>query len=344
MSDAQAADWVFYSLAEVYDLCLNILVAHGLSHPQADAAARVFSAGERDECRSHGLYRLPGCVKTIASRKFRKDAEPVLLESTGPVLRCDAAYGFSCLAFERAVPETVRRAKHHGIAVLIINHCYHYSALWYEVEELARHGLVSLAMNPSLRSVAPAGGTRPLLGTNPFAFGWPRPAGDPFVFDFATSEVARGEIELHRQNGKQIPLGWAIDSAGAPTTDPVAALSGAMLAFGGHKGSALSVMIELLAGPLINDFMSYESTDFDDGLGVAPCHGELILAFDPHTLLGDDKTRAFERAEDLFRQIKDQGARLPSERRYQARQRTLQQGVRISRVQDDLLQTLLGTK
>jgi delta1-piperideine-2-carboxylate reductase len=113
------------------------------------------------------------------------------------------------------------------------------------------------------------------------------------------------------------------------------------LSFGGHKGSALSTMIELIAGPLINDLMSFESTEFDAGAGAAPCHGELILAFSPELLLGLDKAAAFERAEGLFRQITEQGARLPSERRYQARLRSLRDGVKISRVQHDLLQSLL---
>jgi LDH2 family malate/lactate/ureidoglycolate dehydrogenase len=114
-----------------------------------------------------------------------------------------------------------------------------------------------------------------------------------------------------------------------------------MIAFGGHKGSALSIMIELLAGPLINDMMSFESTDFDAGAGAAPCHGELILVFDPARLLGDDHAAAMGRAEQLFHEVNSQGARLASERRYSARQRSLAHGVRIPRIQDDLLKQLL---
>jgi delta1-piperideine-2-carboxylate reductase len=332
---------VSYGLDELSELCQAVLMKHGLSSGQARSVARVITAGERDECRSHGVYRLPGCVRTVQSPKFNLVADPFIEISEGPVVRCDAGYGFSCLAFDLSLPVFASRARKYGMAALIINKCYHFSALWYEVEELAKLGLVSLALNPSQRSVAPAGGKRALLGTNPLAFGWPRPKEDPYVFDFATSEVARGEIELHRQNGKQIPLGWALDVRGEPTTDPIAALSGAMLAFGGHKGSALSIMIELLAGPLINDMMSFESSDFDAGSGAAPCHGELILAFDPEALLGESYDAAMQRAELLFQQIKDQGARLPSERRYCARRRSLEHGVRISRVQDDLLKQLL---
>ncbi len=337
------ANFVSYTLEDIESLCISILTRHGLSLQQAAAIAKVLAAGERDECRSHGVYRIPGCVKTVKSPKFRPNAIPEISPHTGPLLRVDAKFGFSCLALEMATPGLVARANEFGMAALVINNCYHFSALWYEVEELAKYGLVSMAMNPSLRAVAPAGGTKALFGTNPFAFGWPRPHGNPYVFDFATSEVARGEIELHRQNGKQIPLGWAIDRNGAATTDPAAGLAGAMLTFGGHKGSALSTMIELLAGPLINDMMSFESSDFDAGAGAAPCHGELILAFSPERLLGLDKETAFERAEGLFRQITEQGARLPSQRRFEARLRSQSDGVQITRIQHDLLQGLLNS-
>lgn len=342
MQSARQSDgMVSYTLDEIKELCQAVLMKHGLSSDQSRSVARVITAGERDECRSHGVYRLPGCVKTVQSKKFNPSADPRIGNSEGPIVRCDAGYGFSCLAFDQSLPVFVDRARKFGMAALIINRCYHFSALWYEVEELAKAGLVSLALNPSQRSVAPAGGRKALLGTNPLAFGWPRSGGEPYVFDFATSEVARGEIELHRQNGKEIPLGWALDNDGEPTTDPVAALAGAMMAFGGHKGSALSIMIELLAGPLINDMMSFESSDFDEGAGAAPCHGELILAFAPKTLLGGDHDGAMQRAEHLFQQIKDQGARLPSARRYAARRRSMEHGVKITKVQDELLKRLL---
>ncbi len=333
---------ITHSLDDVHRLCFRILTRHGLSEAQAAAISKVLTAGERDECRSHGVYRIPGCVKTVKSQKFNCDAVPDISPSEGPVVRVDANFGFSCLALDMAIPELVARTNAFGLSALVINNCFHFSALWYEVEELAKHGLVSLAMSPSLRWVAPAGGVKSLLGTNPIAFGWPRPDGNPYVFDFATSEVARGEIELHRQNAKAMPLGWAIDKNGNPTTDPAAGLAGAMLTFGGHKGSALSTMIELLAGPLINDMMSFESSAFDAGAGAAPCHGELILAFSPERLLGIDKATAFERAEGLFRQITEQGARLPSQRRYEARLRSERDGVKITRIQNDLLQRLLS--
>ena len=154
-------------------------------------------------------------------------------------------------------------------------------------------------MNPSHSWVAPEGGKEPVFGTNPIAFAWPRPGGVPFVFDFATSAIARGDIELHAKQGKAIPPEWAIDADGRPTTDPKAALQGAMRTFGGHKGSALAAMVELLGGALIGDMTSRESMDFDEGVGATPCHGELVIAFDPKVFLGDDLDTGRARRADV---------------------------------------------
>lgn len=152
------------------------------------------------------------------------------------------------LAFDVGRPILIEKARAHGLAAMAINRCCHFSAIWPEVEDIAADGIAALCMLPSHSFVAPAGGTKPVFGTNPIAFAWPRSDLYPYVFDFATSAVARGEIELHRRADKEIPPGWALDSSGRSTTDPAAALAGSMLTFGGHIGSALSTMIELLEG------------------------------------------------------------------------------------------------
>lgn len=320
---------VTLSVREVFQLSLQVLHLAGLSREQAEPVARVITAGERDECYSHGLYRLPGCVETIGSPNFVRNAVPTIVETSTAVVHADAAFGYSLLAFDRALPIVERKAKSSGVCILAINNCFHFSALWPEIEAITDKGLAVIAMTPSHSWVAPAGGTQPVLGTNPIAFGWPRGKDKPYVFDFATSMVARGDIALHRLDNKPIPSGWGIDSEGNPTTDAAAALSGAMLTFGGHKGSALSTMIELLAGPLIGDMTSLQSMEFDGGVKAAPCHGELIITFDPELLGGGASAANHDSAEALFAAFTDQGARLPSQRRYEARERSMAEGVRV---------------
>ncbi|WP_324727380.1 Ldh family oxidoreductase [Pseudomonas chlororaphis] len=336
------SDLVTLSLAEVQALSLKVLTRHGLSDAHARAIAEVITQGQRDECHSHGVYRLLGCVRSVREGQVDPQAEPSLRPISAGVLEVDAHYGYSLLAFQTGLPLLAEKARSQGLAAMAIKRCFHFSALWPEVEAIAAEGLVGIAMNPSHSWVAPAGGSKPVFGTNPLAFAWPRPSGQPFVFDFATSAIARGDIELHARQGKAIPEHWAIDAQGQPTTDAKAALQGAMQTFGGHKGSALAAMIELLAGALIGDLTSAESMAFDAGVGAAPCHGELILAFDPKVFLGEDYQKGLARAEGLFAAITEQGARLPSQRRFEARARSTQHGVQIPLALFNDIQALLA--
>lgn len=319
------------SLEDATALAEAVLKGQGFSQDQTRALTQAVIAGQRDECHSHGLYRLLNCASTLAAGKVVADAKPEVYDQAPGIVRTDAGGGFSQLAFDAGLPLLATKTREQGIAALVINHCVHFSALWIEIEAITDLGLVGLACNPSHAWVAPAGGSRPLLGTNPMAFGWPRPDGkSPFIFDFATSTIARGDLELYRRENKQIPEGWGIDRLGQPSQDPAAVLDGAMLPFGGHKGSVLATMIELIAGPLIGDLTSAESLAYDDGAGASPYHGELILAMDPARFLGENAAHYMANAETLFSSIIDQGARLPSQRRYEARERTRKEGVVIS--------------
>jgi LDH2 family malate/lactate/ureidoglycolate dehydrogenase len=115
-------------------------------------------------------------------------------------------------------------------------------------------------------------------------------------------------------------------------------MKGAMLTFGGHKGSALAAMVELLAGPLIGDLTSADSKAFDEGANATPCHGELIVAFNPALFAGTDRAEHDKRAEALFDSIVSQGARLPSQRRFDARLRSEASGAHVPReLYDDVL-------
>lgn len=308
-----------------------ILRRAGMNDIQSEALAGIIAAGERDGCKSHGIYRIAGVLRTLKAGKVAGDAVPVLAEDDGrAVIRVNAAHGFSTPAFQLGLPLLVGRARDLGMAAMVVNDCTHFSALWPEVEAVAGHGLAALVMCPSYASVAPAGGIRPLLGTNPLAFGWPRPAQPPYVFDFATSVAARGELELRRRAGEPLPAGWAIDATGSPTTDPDAGLAGAMLPFGGHKGSAIGTMIELLAGVMIGDLTSPEVLEQLGTTTLAPHHGELVIALSPEAFAKGRPGDPFARAELLFEAIVGQGARLPSARRRAARARAGREGIALT--------------
>lgn len=322
------SDTVYLSFEALHAQVQAILVQAGLAPAHAAAIARVIVKAERDQCRSHGIYRIRGVIKTLQGGVADGQVMPVIDDPSGrPIVRVDARGGFSPLAFEQAAPLLAAKARQFGIAAMAINDCVHFSALWPEVEQLAEAGVAALAMCPSNAYVAPAGGIRKLLGTNPLAFAWPATGGLPYVFDFATSVVARGEVELYRLDGKPLPDGWGIDAEGRPTNDAAAALDGALLTFGGYKGSAISTMIEILAGVLIGDLTSVESSALDKGRLLAPRHGELLIALAPDAFGAPDVVGHTRRLLDEF---SAQGARLPSQRRHAARAESEHRGIAIS--------------
>lgn len=332
------------TLEDIKSLSNAILSKAGFSEAHTHAITEMLYTCQLDDCQSHGLFRLLMCNQTMQAGKIDGHALPTITDKDRAIVHADANGGMSLLALDTAIPKMIEKTRAFGIAALAVNNCFHFSALWPEVERLSAEGLAAIAMVPSHSWVAPAGGTRGTLGTNPLAFSWPRKGKDPFTFDFATSGFARGEIELYKRAGKALPEGVAIDKNGKPTTDPQAALDGAMLTFGGYKGSALSIMIELMAGPLIDDLTSLESMEFAAGGGGAPYHGQIILAFDPAHFSGGRVDENDARAERLFADIIDQGARLPSQRRFEARARNLARGyVEIPQSLHDDLTALLNT-
>ena len=335
-------DLIRLSLEQVHALALQVLRAQGVSDPQACAIADTITAAERDDCKSHGLFRLPGYVNSVQSGKVTPDAVPQVHELAPAVVQVDGQNGFAPLALQIGCGPLAEKARQHGIAALAVTRIYHFAALWPEVETLAAQGLVALAFTAAMSYVAPAGGSKPLYGTNPMAFAWPRSGHPPLVFDQASSASARGEIQLHLRDGSPIPAGWAIDAVGHPTTDPAAALAGAQLPFGGYKGAAIALMIELLAGALIGEVFSFEASALDNNDGGPPVGGELIIALDPARCVGHgDRQGQLAHAELLFTKVLAQeGTRLPSDRRYAARQRTPTQGIAIPRALYEELQQL----
>lgn len=338
-------DDVVLRLDEVHALASAALSPTGLGADHIRSIADVTTAAERDECLSHGLFRIPAYAGGVRNGRVNPTAQPTLETVLPSILRVDAQHGYAQLALDLYLDALAEAARENGMAAMAITHCHQVAALWHEVERLASAGIVAMAMTTSRAVVAPAGGTQPVYGTNPFAFAWPRRGQPPVVFDQASSASARGEIMLRERDGTELPDGWAIDRHGRPTTNPTAALDGAQLAFGGHKGASIAMMVELLAGPLIGQAMSFESSEENPDGGPLSLRGELIVAFDPAALSPhDDPGVQAGHAEKLFTRILEQdGTRLPSDRRVAARERTTRHGVTTSRTLYEEIRQLAGS-
>ena len=337
-------DTVRLTIDEVHSIAMDTLMARGCSRDQARAIADTVTAAERDGAASHGLFRIPFYVRAIEKAGAAPDAVPTVSDLAPGVVRVDGGMGFAPLALQTGAEPLAERARSQGIAALALNNVFHIAALWPEVERLTDQGLVAFAFTGAINYVAPAGGTDALYGTNPMAFGWPRADGPPVVFDQASSAAARGEIQLHLRAGKSIPEGWALGPDGQPTTDPETALAGAQLPFGGHKGAAIALMVELLAGALIGDLFSYEAGEYDANGSGAPRGGEFMIAIDPARCVPDgDRARQLAHAEALFERVLGQGGtRLPGQRRHEIRARSEAEGVDVARNTVDEVRELAG--
>jgi (2R)-3-sulfolactate dehydrogenase (NADP+) len=214
------------------------------------------------------------------------------------------------------------------VAVAPIRRSHHCGAAGHPAERLAEAGLVAILFANTPAAIAPWGGSRAVFGTNPIAFACPLPERAPMVIDLSLSKVARGNILAAKQKGEPIPEGWALDAGGRPTTDPDAALGGTMVPLGEAKGTALALMVELLAAGLTGSNFAAEASSFLDAEGPPPGTGQLIIAVDPATLGGAD---ALVRFAALASMIEDQpGARLPGARRLQARQKAGRDGLVVA--------------
>lgn len=321
-------DTVHLTLTKAHELAMKCLLANGCDDENATAIADRIIQAEGDLCHSHGLFRLPWYCKAVKSGRANGKARPSVEQLAPGVIRVNGDGGFSPLGQAVAHQPLLDCARQNGIASLAFVNMFHIAAMWPEVEDLALEGLCAFAFTSSYPYVAPAGGEKPLYGTNPMGFAWPRKDKPPLVFDQASSSMARGEIEIHARDGLPVPETAGIGPNGEATTDPKVVLQGAQLAFGGYKGASLALMVELLVGAMLGEFLSFESMEDDGGKGGPPKGGELMIAIDPRKYGDPDGFLA--RGEKLFDAILAQeGTRLPGSRRFENRVKTVDQGIYI---------------
>jgi (2R)-3-sulfolactate dehydrogenase (NADP+) len=222
----------------------------------------------------------------------------------------DARYGFAQPAFARALPEAIAAARECGVATLAVGHAHTCTSVGYFTEQIARAGLIGLGMTNASPIVAPPGGKTRVIGTNPIAFSVPDGEGGlAMQFDQSTTTVALGKITMAKAAGERIPEGWAVDGEGQPTTDPEAALAGALVSLGGYKGWGFGLMVELLAAGMTGGVVSQDVKPLKAPEGPHHDLGQYYLLMDP---------TASEVFYDRLGQVAagialDEGARMPGQ-------------------------------
>ncbi|MEP4766833.1 MAG: Ldh family oxidoreductase [Roseibium sp.] len=313
------------SLKEATGLIETAFLSQAVPESVARSVAVALVAAEAEGQVGHGFSRVDDYLGQVRSGKIIADAQ-IKTKLTGTTsLLVDAGFGFAYPALDQAISTGSKLALQHGCAMIGITSSHHCGALSVQVEKLAKRGLCALMVANAPAAMAPWGGKDPVFGTNPLAFAAPGNGDDPLIIDLSLSRVARGKVMNAHKVGKPIPDNWAIDQDGNPTTDAKSALDGTMLPIGEAKGTALALMVEILAAIMTGAARSTEASSFFTGDGPPSGVGQFLIAMKPF------ETQSFQsRLTGLLDQIAAMdGTRLPGNRRAAAIRSAYKNGIDV---------------
>ncbi|MBL8521238.1 MAG: Ldh family oxidoreductase [Betaproteobacteria bacterium] len=330
-----------HAIEAVQQRVAQAFAASGANGGMAAATARALVYAEARGLASHGLSRVAQYTTHLKNGRADGNAVPHVVREKPAAVLIDAGQGLAFAACERAIDEAMARARSAGSCIAGVTNSHHFGVAAYHLEAVARAGLVGLAFGNSPAAMAAWGGKRALFGTNPIAAAFPRRNGTPLSIDLSLSEVARGKIMVAAKKGEAIPLGWALDKHGQPTTDAKAALEGFMMPAGGVKGAMLALIVELLCVALTGAAFGFEADSFFVDEGNAPRLGQVFWVIDPGAMSGNDT--CLSRVETLIEAIlADPEVRLPGARRDELARRAASEGIEVTDVQWAELGRLAG--
>ena len=316
------------ALDELTALAARALKRAGAAKAMATATAQALVVAEAEGLPGHGLSRVALYAQHLREGRADGKAKPKLVRKTGATCLIDAGGGLAFPAAAMAVNEVIKRARRYGIAFAGVTNSHHFGAAAYHLAPIAEAGMAGIALTNSPAAINAWGGKKAFFGTNPIAAIFPRKNAAPIVVDLSLTEVTRGKIMLMAKEGRAIPLGWAVDRDGNPTTSAQAALTGSLTALGSVKGTALALMVEALCVALTGAALSHENDSYFEP-GNKPRIGHALIAIDPRALAGAEAYYA--RIEDMIgSMLADEGVRLPGARRQQATARAAAEGIVIA--------------
>ncbi|WP_171230234.1 Ldh family oxidoreductase [Ruegeria sp. HKCCA4008] len=330
------------SLAEIEELSFNALVAAGTSDENARPLAVATAATEADGVASHGLAYIPIYCEHVQCGKVDGQAKPALETPRPGLIRVDAKTGFAHSAIDLGFEALIPAAREQGIAALAITNSYNCGVLGYHTYRLAQAGLVGLGFTNAPASIAPSGGSKPVVGTNPFSIAAPGTDGQPaLLIDQSASTIAKSEVMKHAREGKAIPVGWALDADGNPTTDPDVGLKGSMAPSGGYKGVGVALLTEVMAAALTGSTLGLNASPFSGTAGGPPKTGQFFIAIEPVASSAGLFSNAMA---TLVESVRAQdGAHLPGDGRRKSRLSSSKAGVAVNSATLSKIEAILGS-
>jgi (2R)-3-sulfolactate dehydrogenase (NADP+) len=319
------------SIDKAQALAYRCLVASGASAAMAHSTASALVRADAQGLPSHGLSRVPQYATHLRNGRANGAAVPTVAKKKGAALLIDAHQGLAFPACDMAIAEGIAIARELGVCFVGVKNSHHCGVVVDHLRAVASAGMVGVGFSNSPAAMPAAGGKHPVFGTNPIAAVFPRRDAAPLMIDMSLSEVARGKLMVASKEGRSIPLGWALDTQGQPTTDPKAGMSGSMLAIGAtssSKGAMLALVVELLVTAVIGAQFGFEASTFFEDEGNQPRIGQSFLIIDPSALAGSDAY--LDRMEVFLTEIhRDDGVRLPGTRRLDLEVVAQTQGITI---------------
>lgn len=251
-----------FPLETLISFAADLLTAAGLAPGKSEAAARHLLIADVRGVESHGMARLSSYVTRLQTGFIDPNAEVSVERELGSTLALNGNNALGLLVGPEAMRRTIAKATETGICLTTVRGSNHFGIAGAYAVMATESGLGGMAMTNAGRITVPTHGVAPMMGTNPIAFAVPTGSGQPLLVDASTSTVAYGKIEIARRAGVPIPLGWAVDANGTPTSDPfaVAGLTplGGTYDQGSHKGYGFSMMVETFCGPLAGNLWGNE--------------------------------------------------------------------------------------
>jgi (2R)-3-sulfolactate dehydrogenase (NADP+) len=278
------------SLDEAADLAERACRAAGMSEEAALSLARATVSADAHGKSAIGFGHLLDYLKAARQGRIDGSAEPLITSPAPALIHSDARGGIAQAGFDRVFDDLTRRARTLGIALFAEKGSYTTGELGYYPRRLAEAGLVAFAATSGPALMTVAGAKKPVYCTNPLAFAAPVAHGPPLLIDQASSATAFVQLRHYAERGETLPAGWAVDADGKATTDPNAALRGALLAFGGARGANIALMVEVMAAGLTGANWALDAPSFTSG-DRSPGSGLTVIAIAPTLLAPDFPTR-----------------------------------------------------
>ncbi len=295
-------DHAVFEADDLRSFSIDCLEAMGVREEDAEQVTDCLLFADRTGHASHGIVRLPVYGRRVIAGVVSADARPRVEKETGSIAVVDAQNALGPVAGVYSMREAMRIASSAGIAMVLTRNSNHYGSAAFYTSIAMEAGYIGIAASNAPPNMAPFGGKDRFLGTNPLSVAVPAATQHPVVFDMASSVVARGNIILAAQRGDPIPEGWALDPDGNPTTDAAAALRGPVLPFGGAKGSAISLLIDIFSGVLSGAAYGRHLSTLEN-LNARQNLGHFSIAIDPSAF--GERSFFLERMDDLITQLKE---------------------------------------